>query len=85
MQLCVICMSVSDLIMLKNCDHSFCESCIHQWFTIHKHNTCPMCRCTVIPTSTTHISVHNKRKKQRHSFFSNDIQLSYLANLIGAL
>lgn len=83
MKLCIICMNESKLTKLTECNHSFCDSCIHQWFKVHKHATCPMCRC-VVPDKT--IPVCRKyTHKHRRTFFSDDVHLSHLADLIGAL
>lgn len=76
-------MNKSRLMKLNECNHSFCESCIHQWFKVHKHDTCPMCRC-VVP-ETTHTPIRRSVDKHRRTFFSDDAHLSYLAELIGAL
>lgn len=84
MTLCIICMNESKLMKLE-CNHSFCESCIQQWFKVHKHDTCPMCRC-VVPDHNVIASVSRKYPhKHRRTFFSDDVYLSHLANLIGAL
>jgi len=85
MNLCIICMNKSKLTKLNECNHSFCEACIQQWFYVHKHNTCPMCRCVVPEPNYTQFGGKQCAHKHRHTFFSDDVHLSYLAKLVGAL
>ena len=41
---CPICFNNFDnCILIKNCDHKFCEKCIKNWLIEQKGN-CPMCR-----------------------------------------
>lgn len=83
MNLCIICMNESKLKKLNGCTHSFCESCIQQWFDVHKHDTCPMCRCVLSTKDAPRVTT--QAHKNRRTFFSDDAHLSYLAELIGAI
>lgn len=43
MNSCAICMETATLCKLV-CGHSFCHSCVKEWYFKSEHCTCPMCR-----------------------------------------
>ena len=47
MEICSICLNTADAncVLLNNCNHLFCHSCIFEWILIK--NTCPYCRTEV--------------------------------------
>ena len=45
---CRICTRLMHEPYVTNCGHTFCYSCLSQWFVNHKrHKTCPGCRAEV--------------------------------------
>ena len=76
-------MNISSLTKLQKCNHSFCDHCIHAWFHIHKHNTCPMCRC-VVPKTTNALTRNSFDKTRKRTYFSDEPELHALSILIGA-
>ena len=45
---CPICLDNCDPTMFikTNCDHRFCEKCLHDWFEKEKYS-CPICRSDI--------------------------------------
>lgn len=38
------------IVLQLRCDHLFCETCLTPW--LQDHNTCPMCRETIVRTQS---------------------------------
>ncbi|XP_050377763.1 probable E3 ubiquitin-protein ligase RHA4A [Argentina anserina] len=58
---CCVCLGEfemeEELLQVQSCKHVFHVHCIHHW--LHNNTTCPLCRCLVIPISTTKIDSNN--------------------------
>ncbi|XP_059632009.1 probable E3 ubiquitin-protein ligase RHA4A [Cornus florida] len=52
--LCCVCLGEfeikQELHQVPSCKHLFHVDCIHHW--LHSNTTCPLCRCSVVPTAT---------------------------------
>ena len=63
---CTICLEeLNDIIQLNDCSHSFCKSCIYDWFNNGK-NICPLCR--------TNINTYNYNDKNYQLVIINNEQ-----------
>ncbi|XP_019420565.1 PREDICTED: probable E3 ubiquitin-protein ligase RHA4A isoform X2 [Lupinus angustifolius] len=53
--LCCVCLGEfelkEELLQIPHCKHMFHIECIHNW--LKANITCPLCRCSIIPTTTT--------------------------------
>ncbi|KAE9607646.1 putative transcription factor C2H2 family [Lupinus albus] len=52
---CCVCLGEfelkEELLQIPHCKHVFHIECIHNW--LQSNTTCPLCRCSIIPTTTT--------------------------------
>jgi len=51
--MCSIChdnMTAGQTVITLDCNHTYHDSCIIDWFQRHRHNTCPICRAVVQTT-----------------------------------
>jgi hypothetical protein len=47
-----------NICKINNCGHIFKRAALYRWF--HRHNTCPVCRCNVLPTTNnTRYNIRN--------------------------
>ena len=69
---CTICLEeLNDIIKLNDCSHSFCKSCIYDWFNNGK-NICPLCR--------TNINTYNYNDKNYQLVIINNEQTNEETN-----
>ncbi|CAL0330858.1 unnamed protein product [Lupinus luteus] len=59
--LCCVCLGEfelkEELLQIPHCKHMFHIECIHNW--LQSKTTCPLCRCSIIPTTTTTTKFHS--------------------------
>merc|ERR1711916_251503 len=61
---CPICHDYFVLAHLLDCGHSFCYTCIHQWFQLRakkrrNNHQCPTCRAEVKSEPVKHLALDN--------------------------
>jgi hypothetical protein len=67
---------------INNCGHIFKRAALYRWF--HRHNTCPVCRCTVLPTTNnTRYNIVNTPLVENNMIndYAQSIAYSLLAGL----
>ncbi|XP_014523671.1 probable E3 ubiquitin-protein ligase RHA4A [Vigna radiata var. radiata] len=56
--LCCVCLGEfevkEEVVQIPYCKHVFHLDCIHHW--LQSNSTCPLCRCSIIPTTTKFIN-----------------------------
>jgi hypothetical protein len=67
---CSICLSkIDENSYLTNCNHSFCQSCLEDWFRAN-HISCPLCRCEITECN------HNKDNTKIKIYVTNDTNVT---------
>ena len=71
-----------NICKINNCGHIFKRAALYRWF--HRHNTCPVCRCNVLPTTNnTRYNIRNSPLVENNLIndYAQSIAYSLLAGL----
>jgi hypothetical protein len=71
-----------NICKINNCGHIFKRAALYRWF--HRHNTCPVCRCNVLPTTNnTRYNIRNSPIIENNLIndYAESIAYSLLAGL----
>ncbi|KAK9093965.1 hypothetical protein Scep_025434 [Stephania cephalantha] len=77
---CCVCLGEFEmkeqLHQIPTCNHIFHIECIHNW--LHANTTCPLCRCSIVSSSTTNHPHSNNEDHQSPSISINSSSSSSL-------
>ncbi|KAK9122056.1 hypothetical protein Syun_019673 [Stephania yunnanensis] len=80
---CCVCLGEFEmkeqLHQIPTCNHIFHIECIHNW--LHANTTCPLCRCSIVSSSTTNHPHSNNADHQSPSIPINSSSSSLGPNL----
>ena len=87
---CAICLTDKPIkysLKLKNCGHTFCKECLHEWES-YDNNTCPCCRTIIMhDLDDCCMVIYKLVKEYVHEQKTNDLytQVHKMDNMFNAL